>query len=30
LIVDALPDYREHFAQLWQAIESHAAVEVTA
>ena len=30
LIVDALPDYREHFARLWQAIESHSAVEVTA
>ena len=30
LIVDALPDYREHFVRLWQAIESHAAVEVAA
>ena len=30
LIVDVLPDYRAHFAQLWQAIESHAAQEVAA
>ena len=30
LMVDALPEYRTHFAQLWQAIESHAAHEVTA
>jgi len=30
LIVDALPEYRTHFAQLWQAIESHAAQEVAA
>ena len=30
LIVDVLPDYRAHFAQLWQAIESHAALEVAA
>lgn len=30
LIVDALPDYGAHFAQLWQAIASHAAQEVVA
>ena len=30
LIVDALPEYRAHFAQLWHAIESHAAQEVAA
>ena len=30
LIVDALPDYREHFTRLWQAIENHAALEVAA
>ena len=30
LIVDALPDYREHFAQLWHNIEHHAALEVAA
>ena len=29
LIVDALPDYGAHFARLWQAIEDHAAMEVT-
>ena len=28
LIVDALPEYRAHFAQLWHAIESRAALEV--
>jgi len=30
LMVDALPEYRAWFAQLWQSIESHAAVEVAA
>ena len=30
LMVDALPEYRAYFAQLWQSIESHAAVEVAA
>jgi MinD superfamily P-loop ATPase len=30
LMVDALPEYQAHFAQLWQAIESYAAVEVVA
>ena len=30
LMVDALPEYQAHFAQLWQAIESHTAQEVAA
>ena len=30
LIVDALPDYREHFVRLWHGIESHAAQELAA
>ena len=30
LMVDSLPEYQRHFAQLWQAIESYAAVEVAA
>jgi len=30
LMVDALPEYRAHFARLWQAIESDAAVQVAA
>ncbi len=30
LIIDALPEYREYFVRLWQAIESRAAMEVTA
>ena len=30
LIVDALPDYLAHFAQLWHNIAHHAAIEVPA
>ncbi len=28
LVVDALPEYQAHFAQLWQSIENYAALEV--
>lgn len=30
LMIDALPEYQAHFARLWQAIESHAGVQVAA
>ena len=30
LMVDALPEYRAHFARLWQAIENYTAFEVAA
>ena len=30
LIVDALPDFREHFVRLWHGIEIHAAQEIAA